>query len=59
MYLPERKDAGLDTKKLQDQLDTMITNLPVRLADDPLLSVVQGAGKVLEELDFFKEDLMR
>lgn len=42
-------------------LDTLIskeTGLPVTLADDPLLSVVKGAGKVLEELDFFKEALM-
>jgi len=34
------------------------TGLPVTLADNPLLSVVEGAGKVLEELDFFKEALM-
>jgi len=33
------------------------TGLPVRVADDPLFSVVNGAGKVLEELDFFKEVL--
>ncbi|MEX0939927.1 MAG: rod shape-determining protein [Candidatus Babeliales bacterium] len=42
-------------------LDTLIskeTGLPVKLAEDPLLSVVKGAGKVLEELDFFKEALM-
>jgi rod shape-determining protein MreB and related proteins len=35
------------------------TGLPVTIADNPLLSVVEGAGKVLEELDFFKEALMR
>ncbi|MGB8467519.1 MAG: rod shape-determining protein [Candidatus Babeliales bacterium] len=35
------------------------TGLPVRLAERPLLAVVEGAGKVLEELDFFKEALMR
>lgn len=41
-----------------DALISKETGLPVRLADDPLLSVVKGAGKVLEELDFFKEALM-
>jgi rod shape-determining protein MreB len=35
------------------------TGLPVRVADDPLFCVVNGAGKVLEELDFFKEALLR
>jgi rod shape-determining protein MreB and related proteins len=35
------------------------TGLPVRLAEDPLLAVVKGAGKVLEELDFFKDALMK
>ena len=43
-------------------LDVLIskeTGLPVTLAENPLLSVVEGAGKVLEELDFFKEALMR
>ncbi len=43
-------------------LDTLLskeTGLPVRIAEDPLLCVVKGAGKVLEELDFFKETLMK
>lgn len=43
-------------------LDTLIskeTGLPVRLAKDPLLCVVKGAGRVLQELDFFKEALMK
>lgn len=31
--------------------------LPVRVADDPLDCVAKGAGKVLEELDYFKEAL--
>ncbi len=34
------------------------TGLPVRVAEDPLFCVVNGAGKVLEELDFFREALM-
>jgi rod shape-determining protein MreB len=42
-----------------DALLSKETGLPVRLAEDPLLCVVKGAGKVLEELDFFKEALMR
>ena len=35
------------------------TGLPVSIAENPLFSVVNGAGKVLEELDFFKDTLMR
>ncbi len=42
-----------------DKLISKETGLPVRIAKDPLLCVVKGAGKVLEELDFFKEVLMR
>lgn len=42
-----------------DKLISKETGLPVRIADEPLLCVVKGAGKVLEELDFFKEALMR
>ena len=41
-----------------DRLLAKETGLPVRIADDPLLCVVQGAGKVLEKLEFFKEALM-
>lgn len=43
-------------------LDVLIsreTGLPVRLADNPLFCVVNGAGKVLEELDFFRDALMK
>ena len=46
---------------LLDGLDRLLakdTGLPVRLAEDPLLCVVKGAGKVLERIDFFKEALM-
>ena len=42
-------------------LDVLIskeTGLPVTLAKDPLFCVVNGAGKVLEELDFFKDALL-
>lgn len=42
-----------------DRLISKDTGLPVRIADDPLLCVVHGAGKVLEQLDFFKEALMQ
>ncbi len=41
-------------------LDTLIakeTGLPVRVAQDPLFCVVNGAGRVLDELEFFKEAL--
>ncbi len=41
-----------------DRLISKETGLPVRVADDPLFCVVNGAGKVLEEMDFFKEALM-
>jgi len=41
-----------------DQLISKETGLPVRVAEDPLFCVVKGVGKVLEELDFFREALM-
>jgi rod shape-determining protein MreB and related proteins len=41
-----------------DKLIAKETGLPVRVADNPLFCVVNGAGKVLEELDFFREALM-
>lgn len=41
-----------------DQLIAKETGLPVRVAENPLFCVVNGAGKVLEELDFFREALM-
>ncbi len=43
-------------------LDVLIskeTGLPVKVAKDPLLCVVLGAGKVLEELDFFRDALLK
>src|SRR5579872_5012863 len=42
-----------------DALISKETGLPVRVADNPLFCVVNGAGKVLEELDFFKDTLMK
>ena len=41
-----------------DKLLAKETGLPVRIAEDPLLCVVKGAGLVLEQLEFFKEALM-
>lgn len=46
---------------LLKRLDTLIskeTGLPVQVAEDPLFCVVKGVGRVLEELDFFKDALM-
>lgn len=43
-------------------LDILIskeTGLPVRVAESPLLSVVMGAGKVIDELDFFRDALLK
>ena len=34
------------------------TKLPVRVAENPLLCVVNGAGQVLDKLDFFKDVLI-
>lgn len=42
-----------------DKLISRETGLTVTIADNPLFCVVNGVGKVLEELDFFKETLMR
>jgi len=40
-----------------DKLISKETGLPVSVAENPLFSVVNGAGKVVEELDFFKDAL--
>ena len=42
-----------------DRLISRETGLPVRIAENPLLCVVNGAGQVLENLDFFKDALMK
>lgn len=47
---------------LLKNLDTLIskeTGLPVKVAENPLLSVVIGAGKVLDALDFFRDALLK
>lgn len=42
-----------------DALLAKETGLPVRVADDPLFCVVNGAGKALENLDFYRDALMK
>lgn len=42
-----------------DKLISRETGLPVRIAENPLLCVVNGVGKVVENIDFFKEALMK
>lgn len=41
-----------------DQLLSRETSLPIHIAENPLLCVVNGVGKVLENLDFFQEALL-
>lgn len=40
-----------------DRLLSKETGIPVRLAENPLLCVVRGAGKVIEDFEFYKEAL--
>jgi rod shape-determining protein MreB len=42
-----------------DRLLSKETGLPVRVADNPLFCVVNGAGKVLENLELFRDTLMK
>ena len=42
-----------------DRLISRETGLPVRVAEDPLFCVVNGAGKVIEEIDVFRDVLMQ
>lgn len=42
-----------------DKLLSKETGLPVRVAEDPLFCVVNGAGQVIENLNFFREALMK
>ncbi|MBN2267441.1 MAG: rod shape-determining protein [Candidatus Babeliaceae bacterium] len=41
-----------------DRLISRETGLPVRIAPEPLLCVVNGAGNVLENIDFFRDALL-
>ena len=41
-----------------DKLISKETGLPVCVAEDPLFCVVKGVGKMLENIDFFKDALM-
>ncbi len=41
-----------------DRLVSLATKMPVHVADDPLTSVVRGAGLVLEDIDKLKEVLV-
>lgn len=50
--------GGARLKNL-DLLIARETSLPVRVADNSLLCVVMGAGKVLDELDMFRDALMK
>ena len=51
--------GGGSLLKNLDVLFSKETGLPVKSAPNPLLCVVLGAGKVLEELDFFRDALMK
>lgn len=42
-----------------DKLLSRETSLPIHIAENPLLCVVNGAGRVLENLDFFQEALLK
>ncbi len=51
--------GGGSLLKNLDSLLSKETGLPVKRAPDPLLCVVLGAGKVLDEIDNFREALMK
>jgi len=42
-----------------DRLVARETGLPVKVANNALFAVVEGAGKILEELDFFRDTLIK
>lgn len=42
-----------------DRLVARETGLPVQVAQNALFAVVEGAGKILEELDFFRDALIK
>ncbi len=41
-----------------DELITKVTGVPARIADDPLFCVARGTGKVLENLDIYKKNVI-
>lgn len=41
-----------------DQLITKVTGVPARIADDPLFCVARGTGKVLDNLETYKKNVI-
>ncbi len=41
-----------------DELITKVTGVPARIADDPLFCVARGTGKVLENLEIYKRNVI-
>lgn len=41
-----------------DELITKVTGVPARIADDPLFCVARGTGKVLENLETYKKNVI-
>ena len=41
-----------------DELITKVTGVPARIADDPLFCVARGTGKVLENLEVYKKNVI-
>ncbi|MBP6886129.1 MAG: rod shape-determining protein [Candidatus Pacebacteria bacterium] len=41
-----------------DELITKVTGVPARIADDPLFCVARGTGKVLENLEIYKKNVI-
>jgi rod shape-determining protein MreB len=50
--------GGALLKGLDERL-RLETNLPVHVAEEPLLAVVRGTGRVLENLDKYSKVLLR
>jgi len=51
--------GGGSLLKNLDKLISKETGLPVKVSENSLLSVVEGAGKALDELDFFRDALFK
>jgi rod shape-determining protein MreB and related proteins len=41
-----------------DELITKVTGVPAHIADDPLFCVARGTGKVLENLETYKKNVI-